>query len=128
MFGVTLIIFNTLSLPFDLWLAWGKVDFQNCSRWAFLNAFAAKLALVVIDVGKIVFKGDGLVGANLDAFATANTSHLASLTGWATFILVDTRYIDTLTFWTFLAKFNDKLRASLDASTASRTLFLINNR
>jgi len=122
-----LIIFYILSLPFDLLLTWWEVYFKDCTSRTLHHALTAKLTLVVIDIGKVIFKGDGIVGANLNTLTTANACHLASLTGWATLILVNTRYKDALTLGPLFAKLNDELWTRLNASTASGTLLLINH-
>ena len=95
-------------------------------RTGFL-ALSAHLALLGIDVGEVVLERNGFeLLASLDAFATTNTGSLASLVGNGSFVLVVAKDNDSATFRTFETNFDDASWTSFRASTASRTLLLIN--
>ena len=95
---------------------------------AFSNALLAELALSVVDVGNVVLNSDSLERTNLSTLAATDAGSLASLTCHSTLILVHARNINSHISATLVAKLDDRLRTSLDASAAGSTLILVHNR
>ena len=90
------------------------------------HTLATDAALVVINVADIVLNGDSLELTFFLALTTTDTSSLTSLHGHRTLVLVDTRDEHSPTLRTLLAEFDDVARTSLDTSSASHTLLLVN--
>ena len=94
-------------------------------RTSFL-ALAAHLALLGIDVGKIVLERDCLeLLAGLYALAATDAGCLACFVGDGSLVFIVAEYDDTTAFRTFQTNLDDASRASFCASAASRTLLLI---
>ena len=101
---------------------------MDSSGRAFGNALLAELALSVVDVSNIVLDGNSLEWTYLRTLAATDTSSFAGLASHSALVLVYTRNIYAHVSATLVAKFDDRLRTSLDAGAASCTFFFINNR
>ena len=79
----------------------------------------------MVYVSQVILKRDRLKRADLKALATSDTSIRTSLTSHAALVLVDTADVEATTLGALLAKLDDHLRTSLDASSAGGTLILV---
>ena len=95
------------------------------SGWADSHALTAHTAFIEVDVGKIVGDGNSLELAFLETLSATDAGIGTSLAGDGTFVFVHAADVDMARLRTFLAKFDDAFRASLDASAAGGTLIFI---
>ena len=95
---------------------------------AFSHTLLAKLALCEIDVRNVVLDCDRLEWAYLGTLAAAYAGSLAGLACHRSLVFVDAGYVNSHIPASFVAEFDDRLRASLHAGAASRTFFFINDR
>lgn len=111
----------------SLWLARREVEAVDGSLRASLLALATHLALLSIDVGKVVLERDGLeLLASLDALAATDTGSLANLVGDSSLVLVVAEHNDSATFRAFETNLDDASRTSLCTGSASGTLLFVN--
>ena len=99
---------------------------MDSSLGACLLTLSAHLALLGIDIGKIVLQGDGLeLLTGLHTPATADAGALARLVGHSTLVLVVAQHHHTAALRTLQADFNHTARTSLGTGSTGRTLLLI---
>ena len=83
------------------------------------DTFTAQTTLCMVDVGEVVYDGDGfkltLFKAERATYAGITTCLFSS----PTFILIATANEDTSTLWSFLAELDECLGAGLNASATS---------
>lgn len=98
---------------------------MNGMRRANGCTFAAHLALHVVNICHIVLNLNCVKCTFLHALATADAGIFASLHGNGALILIDAGDKEPTILRTFIAKFDDTLGASLDASATGDALVII---
>ena len=83
------------------------------------DALTTQTALRMVDVGEVVCDGDGFKLTFFKAERATYASITTCLFRGPTFILIATADEDTSTLWSFLAKFDERLGAGLNASATS---------
>ena len=89
------------------------------------HALTAETALLVVDVGKIAFDGDGTEVTLLLTLATADTTDGTSLHRHRALVLVDARDEHSPTLRPLLTQFDDVARTSLHTGTTGHALLFI---
>src|SRR5574344_570205 len=102
-----------------------EIYFDDSTRRTFVNTLCTHTALIEVNVADIVFDSDGVKLTNLLTFTAADTGNFTGFLGNSTLVFVYTLHINTMTFWSLLAKFDDVTWTSLDTSTTRCTLFFV---
>lgn len=92
---------------------------------AYIDTLATHLAFVAVYICYVVGNRDGFKGALFGTLAATYAGSRAGLACYGTLFFVDTTYIYSASFGTFLAQFYDVSRASLYAGAAGRTLLYV---
>src|SRR5574344_49372 len=105
-----------------------EIQGVNSTCGTFRNTFLAEFAFIEVNIGQIVSNRNRIVRADLGALATANARCQAGFARYCTFVFIDAGDEYPHRARTFVAKFDDVLRAGLDTGTAGGTFRLVYNR
>jgi hypothetical protein len=85
---------------------------------AYFHTLSAKLAFLGINVSEVVFEGDGLKWAYLNAFTATYAGHLAIFSGYGTFFFIYARNKNSAVFFALGSQLYDATGTCFNAGSA----------
>src|SRR5690554_1217994 len=110
-----------------LGFAWGEIELVNGVGGTNRGTFATQFALIVVDVGQIVFDGNGIKLTFLLTLAAANTSHLTRFFSHGSFVFVHATHKNASTLGTNIPELYNVFGTGLHAGATGHTVFFYND-